>query len=53
MSLSLVTFSLNVFVTVLTSGPTVLLARANGSRVGLRRAGFGRERLPGNAVVMS
>ena len=41
MSMSLVTFSFVVFVTVVTPGPTVLLALANGSRVGLRRAGFG------------
>ena len=41
MSMSLVTFSFVVFVTVVTPGPTVLLALTNGSRVGLRRAGFG------------
>lgn len=40
-SMSLVTFSFVVFVTVITPGPTVLLALTNGSRVGLRRAGYG------------
>ncbi len=34
-------FSFVAFVTVVTPGPTVLLALTNGSRVGLRRALFG------------
>ncbi|MBL8561540.1 MAG: LysE family translocator [Gemmobacter sp.] len=41
MSLTLATFSLAAFVTVVTPGPTSLLALTNGSRFGMRLAGFG------------
>ncbi len=41
MDYSLLAFSLVVFVTVVTPGPTVLLALTNGSRFGLARAGAG------------
>jgi threonine/homoserine/homoserine lactone efflux protein len=41
MEFSLPAFALVVFIAVVTPGPTVLLALANGSNFGLRRAGFG------------
>ncbi len=41
MDLTLLAFALVVFITVVTPGPTVLLALTNGSRFGFRRAGFG------------
>ncbi|HRK43766.1 MAG TPA: LysE family translocator [Gemmobacter sp.] len=41
MTLTLATFALAAFLTVVTPGPTSLLALTNGSRFGLRLAGFG------------
>ncbi|MCP4386174.1 MAG: LysE family translocator [Hyphomicrobiales bacterium] len=41
MDITLLTFAFIVFVTVVTPGPTVLLALTNGSRFGMRRAGIG------------
>ncbi len=41
MDAMLIPFALVVFVTVVTPGPTVLLALTNGSRFGLRLAGWG------------
>ena len=41
MIMSLATFTLSAFIGIATPGPTVLLALANGSRLGVRRASFG------------
>ena len=41
MNMSLIGFVFVVFITVVTPGPTVLLALSNGSRFGIRDAGFG------------
>ncbi len=41
MELSLLTFALMAAVVVATPGPTVLLALSNGSKFGIRRAGYG------------
>lgn len=41
MDISLLTFALMAAVVVMTPGPTVLLALTNGSRFGVRGAGFG------------
>jgi threonine/homoserine/homoserine lactone efflux protein len=40
-ALTLAGFALVAFIGIATPGPTVLLALANGSRFGMRRAGFG------------
>ena len=41
MELSLLTFALMALLVVMTPGPTVLFALSNGSRFGIKRAGYG------------
>jgi threonine/homoserine/homoserine lactone efflux protein len=52
-ALTLVAFTLVSLIGIATPGPTVLLALTNGSRFGMRRAGFGMAGAMLSDVVLS